>query len=117
MARAGLGEAAPARLPARALREWHLRALALAYASPEGIEQDEIGGGRSGRIGWPTWRRLRDYRAGALVEERQVGWRPGLSASTPEYRRFLAAAGRRFYADHWGAYRRRYPDVAAPEPM
>ncbi len=32
-------------------------------------------------------------------------------------RRFLTAAGRRFYADHWGAYRRRYPDVAAPEPM
>ncbi len=117
--RGTLGEVLDVRLPAGTLREWHWRALALAYASPEGLERDGDLPARYGGLGWPTWRRLRDHRGGALVEERTVGWRhpayPG-GVSAPVHRLFLTEAGRRFYEDHWAEYGRRYPTVAAPAP-
>lgn len=118
-ARAGTDTAAPERLLSGTLREWHWRALALAYASPAGVPQDVEQVGRYGGIGWPTWRRLRDHRAGALVEERVIDWcapaSPG-GVSEPVYRLFLTEAGHRFYTAGWAGYRARYPAVAAPDP-
>jgi len=116
-ARAGLGGgAAPeARLPPGALREWHWRALARAYAAgSEGLEGDGGYAGGYGHIGWRTWLRLRDYsnRArgyGGLVEERRA-------APAMGHRIFLTEDGLRFYRERWEEYRARYPSVEAPEP-
>jgi hypothetical protein len=118
--RAGTGTPGPERLPPGTLREWHWRALALAYATPDGVPQGDEGGGRYGGIGWHTWQRLRDYRAGPLVEEWPIDWRaPAHPAgvSTPVYRLFLTDAGQRFYVAHWAEYRARYPAVDAPSPL
>jgi hypothetical protein len=51
-----------------------------------------------------------------LVEERRVGWAARGAAEKPVYRLFPTAAGRRFYAAGWAAYRARYPTVSAPAP-
>src|SRR5579864_1183185 len=49
------------------LREWHWKAMVEAWKSrPAGVESVN---GYYGHIGWNTWLRLRDFKAGALVEE------------------------------------------------
>jgi hypothetical protein len=53
-ARAGTGTPAPEWPPTGTLREWHRRELVLAYASPDGVPQDDEGGGCYGGIGWNT---------------------------------------------------------------
>ncbi len=72
VARAGLGDKAPEKLPVGGLREWHWRALAKAYAAGERGLDDE-GGASYGRVGWRTWLRLRDYLA--PLRDRQPGQR------------------------------------------
>ncbi len=116
VARTGLGEKAPEKLPAGGLREWHWRALAKAYAAGErGLEDG--GGGAYARIGWRTWLRLVDYRStaqglGGLVEERRVRY----AERSFVHRLFVTTDGRRFYREDWEEYRERYPDVEAPAP-
>lgn len=122
--RAGIEEPPPegclpgeTKLPAGTLREWHWRALAKAYAAgEEGLEGD--GGGYYGRTGWRTWLRLRDYKNdrdgfGGLVQTRRVKFN---AAGYDDYRLFLTPDGGRFYRERWDEYRRRYPDVDAPDP-
>lgn len=116
VARTGLGEKAPEKLPVGGLREWHWRALAKAYAAGERGLDDE-GGASYGRVGWRTWLRLRDYRSkahglGGLVEERKVGY----AGRSFDHRLFVTADGRRFYRERWEEYRQRYPEVEAPFP-
>jgi hypothetical protein len=107
LARHLLGQSAPKRLPAGILRERHWRALARAYAAGDaGLA------GASGTyagIGWPSWRRLRDYTAGALVSEH--GLRPPY-----DHRLRITAAGRALYEQEWGRYRELYPHIEAPAP-
>jgi hypothetical protein len=67
LARSWTGQQAYKPPPPGTLREWHWRALALAYAAgDEGIEgeYDDYG-----RIGWTTWRRLINYKWGVLIIE------------------------------------------------
>jgi hypothetical protein len=67
VARSWTGQKAYKAPSAGTLREWHWRALAKAYAAgDEGLEGEY---GDYAHIGWNTWLRLRDYKAGALVEE------------------------------------------------
>src|SRR5258708_8476936 len=54
------------------LREWHWKAMVAAWrARPAGVQDENS---YYGHIGWNTWLRLRDYKAGALVEEYRT-WR------------------------------------------
>lgn len=68
--RAALGEQRERKPPAGTLQEWHWRALVLAYTRrPAGVQSAGI---HYGRIGWNTWRRLRDYKWGALVSASEI---------------------------------------------
>ena len=50
------------------LREWYWRAMAEAWkARPAGVKSEY--GEDYGHIGWNTWLRLRDFKAGPLIEE------------------------------------------------
>lgn len=100
------------KLPTGTLRAWHWRALTRAYAAGEEGLPSDYGGDYDG-IGWRTWRRLVNYRDGALVREREVGppWGPG-----PGYLLFMTDAGHRFYEERWEEYRQRYPRINAPHP-
>lgn len=102
VARAGLGETAPKKLPPGTLREWHWKALATVYNSDKDYCDDECCGNYYG-ISWNTWLRLRDYKAGALVEERQDNI-------------YITEQGKRFYHDNWAKYKQMYPDIDAIEP-
>jgi hypothetical protein len=93
--------------PTGTLREWHWRALGLAYAAGETGLLGEYGD--YGGLGWPTWRRLLDYRWGALVTEH--GLRPPY-----DHRLRITAAGRQLYERDWQRYRELYPHVEAPAP-
>jgi hypothetical protein len=98
--------------PAGTLREWHWRAVARAYAAgDEGLDGSY---GDYGRIGWNTWLRLRDYKWGALVEERDARGHagPGIGPYTPH----ITTAGRALYEREWARYHELYPDVDAPQP-
>jgi hypothetical protein len=93
--------------PAGTLQKWHWRALSLAYAAgDEGLEGEY---GDYGHIGWNIWRRLVDYKWGALVIEGEL--RPPY-----DHRLRITEAGRRLYARQWLRYREMYPNVDAPEP-
>ena len=49
------------------LKEWHWIAMLKAWkARPAGVKDEN---GYYGHLSWNTWLRLRDYKAGALVEE------------------------------------------------
>ena len=84
--------------PVGTLKEWHWRALAKAYAArDEGLEGSY---GDYANIGRPTWLRLRDYKRGALIEERASGfveqprdWVVRLALSDPHHRGRLGALG------------------------
>ncbi|SRR6266480_7925152 len=99
-----------------ALREWHWKAMVEAWkAQPAGVKDEN---GYYGHISWNTWLRLRDFKAGPLIEEyatsgeylahmgytRQIHWLK------------LSALGEQFYRDNWRRYRELYPDVDAPAP-
>jgi hypothetical protein len=106
---------AETKLPPGPLRAWHWRALILAYeayAAGERGLSSKYGGEYAG-IRERTWRRLENYRDGALVVERETGtpWRPG-----PAYILSITEAGRKFYEERWEEYRRRYPRVEAQRP-
>ena len=103
--------------PAETLKEWHWRALAKAYAAgDEGLEGEY---GVYGRIGERTWERLRDYKWGALVEERPSKYvrNEATASGWTVYRMWITAAGRALYEREWARYRELYPDVVeALEP-
>jgi hypothetical protein len=93
--------------PAGTLREWHWRALANVYAAGDaGLPDAE------NWISPNTWRRLSDYKRGALVRQRRVGhdW------SSDAWRYFITAAGRGLYEEQWQRHHELYPYVEAPEP-
>jgi hypothetical protein len=53
------------------LKEWHWKAMVEAWKTrPTGVESVN---GYYGHISWNTWLRLRDFKAGALVEEYRTG--------------------------------------------
>jgi hypothetical protein len=66
-----------------------------------------------GRIGWPTWLRLRDCKWAALIDERP---NPAPLRDGDRYRLHITAADRALYEHEWARYRELYPDVEAPEP-
>lgn len=120
VARAGLGEKTPKKLPPGTLKEWHWRALARAYAAgKDGLPDD--GGDSYGRIGWRTWLRLRDYRNKRdgyrdLVEEKHVApYKVGMFSES-SHRLFVTPDGERFYRERWAEYQKRYPKVDALAP-
>ncbi len=99
------------------LREWHWRAMAEAWkARPVGLTSEY--GEDYGHIGWNTWLRLRDFKAGPLIEEYAT---PGKYLAhvgyTPQKHWLrLSALGEQFYRENWQRYRDLYPDVDAPTP-
>jgi hypothetical protein len=102
--------------PAGTLKEWHWRALAKAYAAgEEGLEGSY---GDYANIGWNTWLGLRDYKRGALIEERASGlWHnPATGSSGSRYRLNITGAGWARYEREWARHRELYPDVDAPNP-
>lgn len=114
--RAALDEPKTQRLPPGTLREWHWKAMVAAWKTrPTGVIQD----GNYGHIGWNTWLRLRDYKAGGLVKEYSV-YR-GLNSHTgftfTDYYIRLTPFGEQYYCENWQKYRELYPDVDAPEPI
>ncbi len=103
--------------PPGTLREWHWRAMAEAWkARPQGLKSD--GMSEYGGIGWPSWLRLRDYKAGALIEEYQTWGEklPHMSATPQIYWIRLSQFGEQYYRENWQRYRELYPDVDAPVP-
>ena len=85
-------------------------------ARPQGLKSD--GTGEYGNIGWPTWLRLRDYKAGALIEDYNTWGEKLLHMSyTPQiYWVRLSPFGEQFYRDNWQRYQELYPNVDAPAP-
>ena len=51
------------------LREWHWRAIVEAWKARHVGVEDENGYYGHGHSGWNTWLRLRDFKAGPLIEE------------------------------------------------
>ena len=103
-------------LPAGTLREWHWKAMAVAWkARPQGVQSDAPG---YGGIGWNTWLRLRDYKDGALIEEYSVSgeYLPHVGYTPQIHWLRLSASGEQFYRENWLRYRELYPDVDAPAP-
>lgn len=109
VARTGLGEQAPKKLPTGTLREWHWKALVKVYEATA-LFGDGIPG-RYGDISWNTWLRLRDYKSGALVKETGK-WQNGKYIYGVQITDF----GERFYEENWTRYRELYPEVNAPAP-
>jgi hypothetical protein len=71
-----------------------------------------------GNIGWNTWLRLRDYKAGPLIEESSTwGQYNAQTGYTPQiYWLRLSALGEQFYRENWQRYRELYPEVGASAP-
>jgi hypothetical protein len=86
-----------------------------ASARPAGVE--DVNGYYS-HIIWNTWLRLRDFEAGALVEEYRTGGpyptHVGYSIDIHWIR--LNQFGEQFYRDNWRQYQELYPEAGAPEP-
>lgn len=122
LVRAATGEQREKPLPAGSLREWHWRALALAWsARPTGLQYDLSG--YYGRISWNTWLRLLDYKRQGqkcpLVETYTTssGIYNESLGYTPDYHWIrLTAAGEVFYCENWQHYQELYPAVEAPDP-
>lgn len=121
LVREGTGAKPERALPPGTLREWHWRALALAWQSrPAGVQSES---GYYGHIGWNTWLRLRDYKAGALIEEYQT-WQQVEYESSGKlwhetravYWLRLTPFGEQYYRDNWQRYHELYPSVDAPHP-
>lgn len=121
LARHGLGDERPQRLPPGTLTEWQWQALVELYqASADGLEQP----GRRGSYGsasWATWQRLLNYglpasRLGqhnprALMFE-LVDYQPRLI-----HRAFISDFGRAFYAEQYERYAALYPQIVAAPPQ
>ena len=136
LARSLTGEQRERPLSTGTLREWHWKALAVAYqAGDEGVKQEYSGSGRYGGIGWNTWLRLRDYKhqgkeqplireASTWVQVRRSVFtgrpRPDdyeeRTVAEQEHRLSITAFGRTYYAQNWQRYRQLYPEVEAPAP-
>jgi hypothetical protein len=121
LVRAATGKSREKALPAGTLREWHWKALALAWAArPAGLPGES---GVYGHIGWNTWLRLRDYQMQGkplpLVEEYETFERYLASTGENIHRWWvrLTSAGEQFYRENWANYRERYPGVDAPQPL
>jgi hypothetical protein len=91
--------------PTGTLQEWHWRALAKVYVVGDAGLPDS-----DNWIGPRTWRRLEDYKSGALVELRRD------SQDYWHWRYYVTSAGKTLYEREWVRYRDMYPDVDAPEP-
>ena len=119
LVRAATGEQREKALPTGTLREWHWKAMAMAWKDrPEGVMAHGGWYGDYGRIGWKTWLRLRNYKAGALVEEYTThGEYSRATGSTLDIHWIkLTSLGEQYYRDNWSRYRELYPDVDALEP-
>lgn len=121
LVREATGEQREKPSPPGTLREWHWKAMAEAWkARPAGIMAEY---GDYGHISWNTWLRIRDYKAGALIEEYQT-WTQVQRAthgdtwmeSRPVYWIRLTPFGEQFYYENWQRYREMYPEVDAPVP-
>ena len=98
------------------LREWHWKAMVEAWnARPAGVESEN---GYYGHIGWNTWLRLRDFKAGSLVEEYRTSgpYLAHVGYSTDIHWIRLTPFGEQFYRDNWQQYCELYPEVNAPAP-
>jgi len=123
LVRQALGLAAPKKAPLGELREWHWRALVEAWkAGDEGLRDEGRG---YGRIGWNTWLRLRDFRAGGeekpLAREQRVSLSfsahaGGFFTYQQEVRMVITECGKAYYRENWQRYHEQYPAVDAPAP-
>jgi hypothetical protein len=98
------------------LKEWHWIAMVKAWkARPAGVKDEN---GYYGHISWNTWLRLRDYKAGALVEEYSTGgsYLAHVGYSRDIHWLRLTPFGEQFYRDNWQQYCELYPEVDAPTP-
>lgn len=119
LVRSAIGEQSKKALPPGTLREWHWKAMAMAWKGrPEGVMAAGGWYGDYGRIGWNTWLRLRDYKNGALVEEyTTVGEYRSASGGTLDIHWIrLTSLGEQYYKENWARYWEMYPEVEAPEP-
>jgi hypothetical protein len=136
LARSLTGEQRERPLPTGTLREWHWKALVVAYqAGAEGVKQKYSSTGDYGGIGWNTWLRLRDYKyqgqeqpliaeGSVWVQVRRSIWtgrgRPNdyeeRTVAEQEHRLSITPFGRSYYEEHWQRYRQLYPEVEAPAP-
>ncbi len=84
-------------------------------AQPAGVKDEN---GYYGHIGWNTWLRLNQYKAGALIEEYSSwGEYRASSGYAPQiYWLRLTFFGESFYRDNWQKYCEMYPEVDAPQP-
>lgn len=111
VARAGLGESAPKKLPVGTLRDYQWKALVKAYrAGDEGLEAPEEEPGFYDGIGWKVWLRLRNYKSGTLVQEKKTKYR--LNGDW-EHRLLITDFGKKFIQENWEKYRDLYPEVEA----
>jgi hypothetical protein len=123
-------------LPTGTLRQWHWKALVVAYqAGDEGVKQGYAFSGRYSGIGWNTWLRLLDSKHQGkeqpLIREAYT-WiqvqrmvftgqpRPNdyeeRTGSEQEHRLSITAFGQTFSVEHWQHYRQLYPEVEALAP-
>jgi hypothetical protein len=110
--RAGLKLQAPKKPPKGQLRERQWAALVVAYIAGDGGVKRDVNLNYGG-FSWEwTWLRLRDYRDGALIEERS-----NFKAGRHEYDLAITKFGRHFYRSNWKKYRELYPNIDAPEPI
>jgi hypothetical protein len=87
------------------LREWHWKAMVEAWkARPAGLKSEY--GEDYGHIGWNTWLRLRDFKAGPLIEEYATwGQYNAQTGYTPQIHWLrLSALGEQFYRENWQQY-------------
>lgn len=121
LVRQAMGEQREKVLPTGTLREWHWKAMALAWsARPAGVKDEDSS---YGHISWNTWLRLRDYKVSGeerpLVKEYRTSsgvYNPAVGY-TPDFHWIrLTAFGEQFYRENWARYQELYPEVAAPDP-
>ena len=119
LVRAAIGEQREKPLPPGTLREWHWKAMVEAWKGrPKGVMASGGWYGNYGDIGWNTWLRLRDYKAGPLIEEYQISgqYNASTGARYDLYWLKLSVLGEQFYHENWQRYRELYPEVDAPAP-
>jgi hypothetical protein len=98
------------------LREWHWKAMVEAWkARPAGVKDEN---GYYGHISWNTWLRLRDFKAGPLIEEYATSgeYLAHVGYTQQIHWLKLSALGEQFYCENWQRYRELYPDVDASAP-
>ena len=105
VARMGLGETSPRKLPTGTLREWHWQALAALYA--DWLVQGEGFPETNKVAGWNTWLRLLEYKPEPLALDRRYKY---------TYHLHISDFGRKYYEENYQRYRELYPDVDAPAP-